>query len=109
MIKKDPDVQIANEIGKLFQGYNIVEYKSPEDHLDIDTFYKSQAYGCLYKASGKSVDELAADNITISIIRDIKPEGLFKYFEAHNIKVTNPYNGIYYISDAVLFATIKNP
>lgn len=105
VIKKDSNVQIVNEIGKLFRGHNIVEYKSPDDHLDIDSFYKAGAYGCLYKASGESVDKRPADDITISIVRDAKPEGLFRYFEEHHIKVTNPYVGIYYILDAVLFPT----
>lgn len=41
VIKKDPDVVLVNEIGKLFRGYNIVEYKSPLDGLDIDSFYKA--------------------------------------------------------------------
>ena len=44
IIKKDSNVQIVNEIGKLFRGHNIVEYKSPDDHMDIDTFYKAEAY-----------------------------------------------------------------
>ena len=57
VIKKEPYVQIVNEIGKLFRGHNIVEYKSPEDHLDIDVFYKVGAYGSLYKAFGDRVDE----------------------------------------------------
>lgn len=105
VIKKDSNVQIVNEIGKLFRGHNIVEYKSPDDHLDIDSFYKAGAYGCLYKASGESVDERPADDITISIVRDSKPEGLFRYFEEHHIKVSNPYVGIYYILEAVLFPT----
>ncbi len=38
VIKKDSDIQITNEIGKLFRGHNIMEYKSPDDHLDIDAF-----------------------------------------------------------------------
>ena len=103
VIKKHPNVQIVNEIGKLFRGHNIVEYKSPDDHMDIDTFYKAEAYGCLYKASGRYVDERKADDITITMIRDAKPEGLFRYFEQHHIKVTNPYAGIYYISNVILF------
>lgn len=105
VIKKDAEVRIVNEIGKLFRGHNIVEYKSPEDHMDIDTFYKAGAYGCLYKASGRSVNEREADDITVTMIRDAKPEGLFRYFEDHHIKVTNPYMGIYYILDGVLFPT----
>ncbi len=51
------------------------------------------------------MDERAADDITISIIRDAKPEGLFRHFREHNIKVTNPYAGIYYVLDGVLFRT----
>jgi hypothetical protein len=35
VIKKDSHVQITNEIGRLFKGHNILEYQSPEDHLDI--------------------------------------------------------------------------
>ena len=105
VIKKDAGVRMVNEIGKLFRGHNIVEYKSPEDHMDIDTFYKAGAYGCLYKASGRSVNERKADDITITMVRDTKPEGLFRYFEDHQMKVTNPYEGIYYILDGVLFPT----
>ena len=103
VIKKNPSVHIANEIGYLFKGHNIVEYKSPEDHLDIDTFYKSMAYASLYKSYGKTVDEIKADDITVSIIRETKPEGLFRYLKEHGFSVTNPYQGIYYIKGQIMF------
>ena len=74
-----------------------MEYKSPEDHLDIDTFYKTIAYACLYKASGKTMDSIKADDITMSLVRETKPEGLFQYFEEHKYSVSSPYRGIYYI------------
>lgn len=105
VIKKDPGVQMVNEIGKLFRGHNIIEFKSPEDHLDIDAFYKASAYGCLYKAYGSVLDERPADDITVSLVRDARPDGLFRYFEGHQIGMTNPYAGIYYVTDAVLFPT----
>lgn len=82
-----------------------MEYKSPLDHLNIDTFYKAGAYASLYKAYGKYVDERKADDITVSVIRENKPVGLFEYFKEHQIKFTNPYKGIYYIMGAVLFPT----
>ncbi|MCM1210236.1 MAG: hypothetical protein NC318_01390 [Blautia sp.] len=105
VIKKDKTASIDNEIGTIFKGHNIVEYKSPEDHLNIDTFYKAQAYACLYKAYGKTVDSIKADDVTISLIRDTKPEGLFQYFEEHLYSIRNPYSGVYYIKGAVLFPT----
>lgn len=40
VIKKDRKAQMINEIGKLFRGHNIMEYKSPKDELNIDTFYE---------------------------------------------------------------------
>ena len=105
VIKKNKESQIVNEIGKLFRGNNIIEYKSPEDSLDIDMFYKAGAYASLYKSYGKTVDERKADDITVSIFREMKPAGLFTYFKSHNIKITNPYSGIYYVMDSILFPT----
>jgi len=105
VIKKDKDVRTANEIGWIFRGYNILEYKSPDDSLDIDAFYKAGAYAGLYKAYGGVSDERKADDITVSLIRESRPDGLFEYFQRHNIRTTNPYRGIYYVLDAVLFPT----
>ena len=105
VIKKDIGTLIDNEIGMLFRGHNIVEYKSPEDHLDIDTFYKAGAYASLYKSYGETVDSIKADDVTVSLVREAKPEGLFKYFEEHQYMITNPYDGVYYVKGAVLFPT----
>ncbi len=105
VIKKDKDVRTANEIGRIFRGYNVLEYKSPDDSLDIDAFYKAGAYASLYKAYGGVSDERKADDITVSLIREARPDGLFEYFKGHNIRTTNPYRGIYYVQDAVLFPT----
>ena len=56
VIKKQSSVTLSNEIGCFFHGHNIIEYKSPEDHLDIDVFYKSMAYASLYKSYGKTLE-----------------------------------------------------
>ena len=105
VIKKDKDVQISNEIGRMFKGHNILEYRSPEDRMDIDSFYKAGAYASLYKAYGETVDERKAEYITVSLVREAKPDGLFRYFREHKVEVSNPYPGIYYVLDGVLFFT----
>lgn len=105
VIKKESTVQIENEIGAFFLGHNIMEYKSPEDHLDIDTFYKVLAYAGLYKAYGETVDERKADDITVSLLRESRPEGLFRYFAEHGYLVSNPNKGIYYIEGKIMFPT----
>ena len=106
VIKKSSDVHIDNEVGRIFRGHNILEYKSPNDSLDIDTFYKVSGYACLYKAYGKSVDAVRADDVTVSLVRERRPEGLFRYFEEHGgYSVSNPDPGIYYVEGNVLFPT----
>ncbi len=105
VIKKDKCVATDNEIGAIFRGHNIVEYKSPQDHLDIDTFYKVGAYASLYKSYGETVDSIKADDITVSLVRDAKPVELFRYFEKHQYTITTPYRGVYYIEGMVLFPT----
>ena len=84
-------------------GHNIMEYKSPEDHLDIDVFHKALAYASLYKAYGETVNERKEDDITVSILRESRPKGLFQYFAEHGYTVSNPYKGIYYIKGKNMF------
>lgn len=105
IIRKEGDQPIRNEIGRQFLKYNIIEYKSPKDELNIDTFYKVGAYTSLYKAYGDTVDERRADEITTSLIRKAKPVKLFRYFEEHGISLENPFKGIYYVKGGVLFPT----
>lgn len=105
VVKKNASVNIANEIGKLFRGHNIMEYKSPEDHLDIDGFYKTGAYASLYKSYGETIDEIKADDVTVTIMREARPDGLFQYLVEHGYSMSNPYKGIYYIEGKVLFPT----
>ena len=105
VIRKEETGKIENEIGKIFRKFNVFEYKSPGQSLDIDSFYKSAAYACLYKSYGKTVNGRKAEDITVSIIRDGRPEKLFQHFEEYGIRIENPCHGIYYILDNVLFPT----
>ncbi len=96
VIRKHPQVQIENEIGRIFRGHNIMEYKSPGDSLDIDVFYKAQAYAALYKSYGATVDGISAEDVTVTLLRESKPAGLLRYLKEHGCKVSNPWPGIYY-------------
>ena len=50
VIKKNTDIPLRTNIGRIFRKYNIIEYKSPNDYLSIDDFYKVYGYACFYKA-----------------------------------------------------------
>ena len=97
VIKKPAGAVLENEIGKLFRGHNILEYKSPDDAMNVDTYYKTLAYAYLYKASGERVDVIQADDISISLVRERKPRELLRYLEKNDFEIINPYPGVYYI------------
>ena len=104
LIRKKANVRIEdNEIGKIFRRYNIVEYKSPNDHMDIDTYYKVNGYACLFKSYGEWVDAIKAEEVTISLFRYAKPQKLFRYFRRNGMTISNPYPGIYYVEGKILF------
>lgn len=106
IIKKLADVRIKNELGHIFKKYNVVEYKSPDDALSIDDYYKTVGYACLYKGLGETVDQIPADELTISIFRESYPREMFEAMKNLGMEIKEYYPGIYYISGKqILFDT----
>ncbi len=98
VIKKNPAVLIRKNIGRIFRTYNIIEYKSPEDYLSIDSFYKVYGYACFYKADTTHVNEIKAKEITISYVSKSYPYKLVKHLEREmHLKVQKIEKGIYYV------------
>ncbi len=105
IIKKLREVKIENEIGQIFKKHNVLEYKSPEDGLGIDDYYKTVGYACLYKGLGETENQIPAEEITVSIFRESYPRELFKALKKEGQKIEERFPGIYYISGHVLFDT----
>jgi len=101
VVKVKRDCKIKNEIGKIFRKHNIFEYKSPMDELNIDTFYKVVAYACLYKVLPNHVNEIPAEEITITLIRDRKPVKLLGELEKSGYGYKKEAAGIYYVNGAM--------
>jgi len=55
IIKKSKDMVIKKNIAGIFKEWNIIEYKSPLDHVSVNDFHKVYAYACLYSALKKRV------------------------------------------------------
>lgn len=98
VVKVKKNCRIKNEIGKIFRTHNIFEYKSPKDELNIDTFYKAVAYACLYKVLPKHVNEIPADELTVTLLRDRKPVKLLHELEQTGYGWQTEASGIYYVS-----------
>lgn len=103
IIEKLEDIVIANEIGEIFKKYNIVEYKSPDDGLTIDDFYKTVAYAALFKGLADEVDKYPASEITVSLFREKAPIKLFRKLKEAGMYVEESHKGIYQIKGNTLF------
>lgn len=103
VVGKQNDIQLENEAGRIFRRYNIIEYKSPDDGLTIDDFFNTIGYACLYKALGKTVNQIPEEQITVSLFRDTYPQELFRTLKESGRKIEEKYPGIYYVSGNVQF------
>lgn len=98
LIKKTKNVQIEKSIGQIFRAHNIIEYKSPEDYLSINDFYKVYAYACLYQSDTDKVNEIDPSMITITFVCSHYPRKLLRHLaEVRNIISEDKGNGIYYL------------
>ena len=94
---------LKNEIGHIMRKYNVLEYKGPGDDMSIDTFYKTLGYACLYKGYGKKVNEIPAEELTVSLFREAYPKKLFWELENRGYLIEERYAGIYYVTGKLPF------
>ena len=111
LVKNDKHVKIQKNIGRIFRQYNIIEYKSPKDDLNIDDFYKTYAYACIYKSDTEAVDRIQATELTISFVCYHYPRAMLNKLERDRcIAVEGVDDGIYYLlGDAIPIQLIVVP
>ena len=98
IIKKLANIRTKNELGHIFKKFNVIEFKSPDDSLSIDDYFKTVGYAGLYKGLGNTVDQIPADELTISIFRESYPREMFGAMKDWGLEINEHYPGIYYIS-----------
>lgn len=97
IIKKHSNKPVKKNIGRIFRKHNIIEYKSPEDSLSIDDFYKVCGYAMFYKSDTRAVNEIKVEDITISFACHRFPREMLKHLKSQSIESREVYPGIYYI------------
>ena len=101
IIKKQNEDKIEKNIGRIFRKYNIIEYKSPEDYLSIDDFYKVYGYACFYKSDAPKANMIRSNEITISFVCKNRPEKLLKHLrQERQLDIIKVEDGIYEICGA---------
>lgn len=98
IIKKNPQVSIKKNIGRIFRKHNIIEYKSPDDYLSVDDFYKVYGYACFYKSDTQTINSIKAKEITISYVTKRYPRKVIRHIEKEqHLKIKKQSAGIYYV------------
>ena len=98
IIKKKEGVVIDKTIGRIFRGYNLVEFKSHTDSLSIDDFYKVYAYACLYKV----LKEIEITDITITFVLAKYPDKVTKHLkDVKGYEIREKASGIYEVEGGV--------
>ena len=103
IIKLEPGHVIKKSIGKLFRQHNIVEYKSPEDYISINDFYKVMGYVCIYQSDTDKVMEILPEELTVTFVCSHYPMALIDHLKKnYGILLREVFEGIYYM-DGLMF------
>lgn len=98
VVKKKGEQPIRKNIGRIFRKHNIIEYKSPEDYLSINDFYKVYGYTCFYQSETKRVKDIPPEEITITFICNHYPQKLLEHLKKFKgIEVEKQEAGLYYL------------
>lgn len=101
IIKKDSSVELSDHIGEFFKNVNLFEYKSPEDGLSIDDFYKAEGYGLIYKGFDRTVNELPIEQMTLTLVRHAYPREMINTLQESGFEILQSHPGIYRIDGKV--------
>ena len=98
VVKKKGEQPIRKNIGRIFRKHNIIEYKSPEDYLSINDFYKVYGYTCFYQSETKRVKDIPPEEITMTFICNHYPQKLLEHLKKFKgIEVEKQEAGLYYL------------
>ena len=99
VIKKDKNIIIEKNIGRIFKKCNIFEYKSESDSFSVWDYNKILGYTFLYS----SFEKIPMSEITLSVSITMHPRKLVKFLEnERGLKVKIVGDGIYYVDGEIV-------
>ena len=96
VIKKQSGQKIEKNIGRIFRTYNIIEYKSPDDYLSINDFYKVYGYTCFFQSDTEKILEIDPQELTITFVTNHYPKKMLRHLQrVRGISTVKCGSGIY--------------
>jgi hypothetical protein len=95
IVKKKKDIVIDKGIARIFRGYNIFEYKSPDDSFSARDFWQVCAYANHYAANTRDV---VYEDLSLTFIGARYPRELIRYLiEVRGYTIEESILGIYQV------------
>ena len=92
--------EFTSPIARKFKRWNFIEFKAPDDELNIDTFIKGRIYAGLFKISAPKSDGYHMEDISYTFVRQRKPVKLMKRLqEKWHYDIKSVFQGIYYLEN----------
>jgi hypothetical protein len=99
VVKKTQDVVIGTPIAAGFREHNILEFKSPADHIAVADFYKVYGYACFYAF----IEKVPITGLTITIVGSRYPRNLLGHLKkARGYTVEERSPGIYTVTGDII-------
>jgi len=96
IVKKKRDVVLQKNIARIFRQCNIVEYKSPDDHVTVEDYNKTHAYARLYA----SLNKVSIDDLSVTVATTRHPRNLLAFLK-RRFTVRQKQQGIYLVEGEV--------
>lgn len=98
IVKKEGSRKVKKTFGHIFRQHNIIEYKSPEDYLSINDFYKVYGYTCFYQSDTEKVCEIHPAELTITFVSYYYPRKMIEHLrKERKLEVRRYAQGIYHL------------
>lgn len=96
------DTSGFHPITQNFRSYNLIEFKSPQDYLTIDDFYKVMIYIRLYQHT-RNTGDYWLESSSVTFVCSGKPVSLFQNLEKLKFTIfrDTPVKGIYQITGEI--------
>ena len=100
ILKEKDSRSIDSDIARIFQDYNLVDYKGPDDSMNVSNFLKALSYACSLPDYLRQPDTVY--QLTLTLITHHYPRKLFSYLRKNYSQFTKEpvekiIDGLYYI------------
>ena len=98
VVKEPKGAGMKSGLGAIFKKYNLFEYKSPNQALGLDQYYKALACATFLEERQHKIEKCSREDFTLSFVRAWKPRDLMEQLEQTGFRIVQFQPGIYHVT-----------